>query len=289
MIDLLNYVFVWGFIWGSIYLGLALGFSIIVGVLRVFHMGFGIFFVASIYLAWTFWKVAGLEFWLSVALAVLSSSLLSLAFYPVIKKFDEAEDYLLISLVLIYLIGEEIINIIYPVETGVYLPTLVFSQSASLGYVNVSLQYIFLAFLSLVIFALYVIFLKFTKYGLIIRATSQDLATSQLFGINPTRTFLLSLAIAVVPSAALIIFYSPLTRVDPYMGFPLFIWALQVAVLGGLGNLKGTLFAAYVIGFIHSFVGYVINPRAMNLASLIAILIILVLRPRGLARAESIW
>ena len=289
MIDLLNYVFVWGFIWGSIYLGLALGFSIIVGVLRVFHLGFGIFFVVSIYLVWTFWRVAGLEFWTSVALAVLGSSLLSLAFYPVIKKFSEAEDYLLISLVLIFLIGEEIINHIYPVETGVYLPTLVFSQSASLGYVNVTLQYIFLAFLSLAIFMLYVIFLKFTKYGLIIRATSQDLATSQLFGINPTRTFLLSLAIAVVPSSVLIIFYSPLTRVDPFMGFPLFIWALQVAVLGGLGNLKGTLLAAYVIGFIHSFVGYVINPRAMNLASLIAILIILVLRPRGLARAESIW
>jgi len=252
-------------------------------------MGFGTFFVASIYLVWTFWKVAGLEFWLSVTLAVLGSSLLSLAFYPVIKKFGEAEDYLLISLVLIFLTGEEIINIIYPVETGVYLPTLVFSQSVSLGYVNVSLQYIFLAFLSLVIFVLYVIFLKFTKYGLIIRATSQDLATSQLFGINPARTFLLSLAIAVMPSAVLIIFYSPLTRVDPFMGFPLFIWALQVAVLGGLGNLKGTLFAAYVIGFIHSFVGYVINPRAMNLASLIAILIILVLRPRGLAQAESIW
>jgi len=289
MLDVLNYVLVWGFIWGSIYLGLALGFSLIIGVLRVYHMGYGIFLVASVYLTWTFWRVLGVDLWLAVLLAIVGSSAISAALYPIIRKFSEAEDFLLISLVMIYLICEEVINLVYPIETGVYLPVLIFPGSTTMGYVNVSQQYLFLALASLSIFAIYTLFLKFTRHGLIIRATSQDLATSQLFGVRPARTFLQSLLIAVVPPSLLIIFYSPLTRVDPWMGFPLFIWALQVAILGGLGNLKGTLLAAYVIGFIHSFVGYIINPRAMNLASLIAILIILVLRPRGLARSESVW
>ncbi|MEM1596872.1 MAG: branched-chain amino acid ABC transporter permease [Pyrobaculum sp.] len=289
MLDLLNYVLIWGFIWGSIYLGLALGFSIIVGVLRVFHMGFGIFFVLAVYLTWTFWKVAGLDLWLSIVVAVLCTSGLSLIFYPVIKKFMDFEDYLLMSLVLIFLIGEEIMNHIYPIETGVYLPTLLFKNTVNIGYVTVTEQYLFLSLASLLIFSIYVVFLKFTKYGLIIRAITQDLNTARLFGVNIPLSFLTSLAISVIPSAIIIIFYSPLTRIDPFMGFPLFIWALQVAILGGLGNLKGTLMAAYVIGYIHAFVGYVINPRAMNLASLIAIIVILLFRPRGLARAESIW
>ena len=130
---------------------------------------------------------------------------------------------------------------------------------------------------------------KFTKFGLIIRAVSQDLNSARLFGINVSLTYALSLGLAIIAPSLLVIFYSPLTRVDPYMGFPLFITALQVAVLGGLGNLKGTLLAAYVIGYVHAIVGFLVDPRAMNLASLIVIMLTLLFKPRGLARAESIW
>ncbi|AFA40688.1 Branched-chain amino acid ABC-type transport system, permease component [Pyrobaculum oguniense TE7] len=252
-------------------------------------MGYGLSFLTSVYLTWTFWKMLGFDLWLSIPMAVAATGLISMALFPVIRRYLDAEDYLLITLVLIFLIGEEVINIIYPIETGVYLPTYIFAETIKLGAISITSQYIFLSFLSLVIFVLYIFILKFTKTGLIIRAISQDLDTSKLFGVNVNLIYAMSLGFAVVAPAFLVIFYSPLTRLDPFMGFPLFITALQVAVLGGLGNLKGTLIAAYVIGFIHSAVGFLIDPRAMNLASLIAIIVILLIRPRGLARAESIW
>ncbi len=289
MINIFSYVLVWGFVFGSIYLGLALGFSIIVGVLRIFHMGYGIFFVLSVYLVWTFWKVVNLDLWISIIMAVVTTSIISIALYPLIKKYLELEDYLLISLVLAFLIIEETVNKIYPIETGVYLPTLISTEVLKLGYVTIQFQYIFISILSLLSFIIYVLLLKFTKFGLIIRAVSQDLSTSRLFGINVNLVYAVSLGLATVAPSVLVIFYSPLTRIDPFMGFPLFITALQVAVLGGLGNLKGTLIAAYVIGYIHAIVGFLIDPRAMNLASLVAIILILLFKPRGLASAESIW
>lgn len=289
MFDIFFSVVVWGFIFSNIYLGLALGFSIIAGVLRVFHMGYGLFFTATVYLVWTFGGVAGLNIWLSILLAISILMFFSIALYPLIKKFLDAEDYLLISLVLIFLLGEEIINKIYPVERGVYLPTLVFSGVITIGPINIVQQYLFLSFLSIFLFIIYVVLFKFTKFGLIIRAVSQDLNSARLFGINVSLTYALSLGLAIIAPSLLVIFYSPLTRVDPYMGFPLFITALQVAVLGGLGNLKGTLLAAYVIGYVHAIVGFLVDPRAMNLASLIVIMLTLLFKPRGLARAESIW
>lgn len=289
MFDIFFYVLIWGFIFGSIYLGMALGFSIIAGVLRVFHMGYGLFFVLSVYLVWTFWKVANFDLWISIIMAIVTTGAISIAIYPLIKKYLEIEDYLLISLVLVFLIIEEVINKIYPIETGVYLPTLISMEVLKLGYVTLQFQYIFLSILSLVLFIIYVLLLKFTKFGLVVRAVSQDLSTSKLFGVNVNLVYAVSLGLATVAPSVIIIFYSPLTRIDPFMGFPLFITALQVAVLGGLGNLKGTLMAAYVIGYIHAVIGFLIDPRAMNLASLIAIILILLFKPRGLARAESIW
>ncbi len=289
MLDILLYALIWGFIFGSIYLGLALGFSIIAGVLRVFHMGYGLFFTLTVYLSWTFWKVLNLNLWVALILAVIFSALSSIGLYPLIKKFLEMEDYLLISLVLVFLTTEEVINKIYPVETGVYLPTLLSQNVVYIGSIVIQMQYIFISIVSIILFAIYVLFLKFSKIGLVIRAVSQDLNTSRLFGINVNFVFAFSLGLAILAPSVVVLFYSPLTRIDPFMGFPLFITALQVAVLGGLGNLKGTFIAAYVIGYIHAVVGFLIDPRAMNLASLIAIIIILLFRPRGLARAESIW
>ncbi len=289
MFDIFSRVLLWGFIFGSLYLGLALGFSIIAGVLRVFHVGFGLFFVAAIYFVWTLWKVLGLNIWLAIFLATLTSMLLSVALYPLIKKYLDMEDNLLISLLLIFLIGEEVINHIYPIEVGVYLPTLIFPETMSIGDVAIVTQYLFLSILSLLIFLVYILVLKYTKYGLVMRAVSQELNTARLFGINVSVVYALSLGLAVIAPSVIIVFYSPLTRVDPFMGFPLFITALQVAVLGGLGNLKGTLLASYVIGYIHSAVGFLVDPRAMNLASLIAIITILLVKPQGLARAESLW
>ena len=66
--------------------------------------------------------------------------------------------------------------------------------------------------------------------------------------------------------------------------------AILIAVMGGLGNIRGTIIASYIIGFTHAFVSFVIaEPRLMNLAALVVVIIMLIVRPQGIAKTESLW
>lgn len=289
MIDIINYIFLWGFILGSIYLGLSLGFSIIIGILRIFHMAYGVFPLLAIYFTWAFWRDLGLPLYMSLVLSIALSAAASMAFLFLIRRFFDAEDYLLVSLVTVFLIVEEVINHIYPEEVGVFLPLIIDRSRITIGQVSITAHYLYLALISLIIFVIYIIFFKWTKIGLIMRGVSQDTELSRLLGVNSILIYSAALGIAAIPISVVTLFYSPYISINPFMGASLFVYALQVAILGGLGNLRGTLIAAYLIGYIHAVVGFAIDPRAMNLVSLIVIILILLFRPRGIAKAETIW
>lgn len=287
--DPVIYALLWGFILGSIYLGLAIGFSIVVGVLRIFHMGYGMFMVLPIYLTWIFWNNLKFSLFFSVLFSIIFTSFISIIMYYFIKKFIDHQEYMLTSLILIFLIVQEIINIMYPPTEAIYLPLRILNGWINIAGVEISQQYILITCISIIIFFIYVLFLKYTRFGLVMRAITQDFVTARMMGIQVSRVFSLSLGLAVVPTSITMILYSPIIGIYPYLGLSYFVYALQVAILGGLGNLKGTFMSAYIVGYTHAVVGFLVNPRAMNLASLIVTLLILLFKPKGLARAESIW
>ena len=74
------------------------------------------------------------------------------------------------------------------------------------------------------------------------------------------------------------------------MGWLYMTIAILVSVLGGLGNIRGTIMASYLIGITHAVMCFVVGePRFMTLSALVLVLVILVLRPQGLTRSEALW
>jgi branched-chain amino acid transport system permease protein len=74
------------------------------------------------------------------------------------------------------------------------------------------------------------------------------------------------------------------------MGWGYMTTAILVSVMGGLGNIRGTIIAAFIIGLTHAFMSFVIKePRLMNLAALVVVVIMLLFRPQGIAKTESLW
>jgi branched-chain amino acid transport system permease protein len=65
--------------------------------------------------------------------------------------------------------------------------------------------------------------------------------------------------------------------------------AMLIAILGGLGNLKGSIVASYMIGFIHATVSFLYVSRFMGLAALIITLIVLMIKRGGLLAGETLW
>ncbi|MDD4860687.1 MAG: branched-chain amino acid ABC transporter permease [Smithellaceae bacterium] len=284
-------VVVFTFVMGSIYLLLALGFSLICGVLRIFHLGYAYIFPLTVYGTWMFMSALGWPLIPSILGMIAVQFIVSIIIYKgMIKKYMATEDVLLTALLLVALIVEQAANYFYPIQTGVYLETTLASGTYQFGDAVVPKQLIIGSLIALAMTGAFVFFFVKTKTGMAIRALSQDIYSSKIVGINVETLYMFTMMIVLLPVIIGTLITAPVWSVEPAMGWMYMVTAILVAVLGGLGNIKGTIIASFLIGFTHAIVCFVFGePRFMNLSALILVMIILVIRPQGLARSESLW
>jgi branched-chain amino acid transport system permease protein len=291
MLDTLQVILVYTFIFGSFYLLVTLGFTIICGVLRIFNLGYGITFVVAIYGVWIFIKEMGLGLAPAILAMIVLQCLFTLGviYFPIVKRYAEKEELLLTSLLLVSLIVEEAVNFQYPVTAGVNIPTTIIAGSIKIGSTSIPNQMLIAAGIGIVTTVLMLLFLLKTKMGLVIRAVSQDTESSQLMGSNVNVVYAIAMILAVIPPTIAILTIAPVWSIDPQLGGPLLQIAILVSILGGLGNIRGTMMAAYIVGFVAAAVAFMVNPSLMNLATLLLVLIVLMFKPQGIARSESLW
>jgi branched-subunit amino acid ABC-type transport system permease component len=120
-----------------------------------------------------------------------------------------------------------------------------------------------------IIGALY-LFLKFGKYGIWIRATTQD------------RVMAAAMAIGAAMAAASGVLFAPLAAVTQTMGFEFTLRAFIVVVVGGMGNLGGSILAALFISLLEAYASLVVSPSQAVIVSFVALILTLLFRPTGL-------
>ncbi|MDD2276681.1 MAG: branched-chain amino acid ABC transporter permease [Smithellaceae bacterium] len=291
MVTYIENVLVFTFVMGSIYLLLALGFSLICGVLRIFHLGYAYIFPLTVYGTWMFMSALGWPLIPSIFGMIAVQFIVSIIIYKgMIKKYMTTEDVLLTALLLVALIVEQAANYFYPIQAGVYLETTLAEGTYQFGDAVVPKQLIIGSFIALAMTGAFVFFFLKTKTGMAIRALSQDIYSSKIVGINVEWLYMFTMMLVLLPVIIGMLIVAPVWSLDPGMGWMYMVTAILVAVLGGLGNIKGTILASFLIGFAHAFVCFVLGePRFMNLSALILVMVILIIRPQGLARSESLW
>lgn len=132
----------------------------------------------------------------------------------------------------------------------------------------------------IVIGGLQAVFYK-TSLGRVLRATSDDQQTVRLMGADNARIFGYATAIASAVVGIAGVFLAMRTNFDPSVGPSRLLFAFEAVIIGGLGNLWGTLAGGIILG-VSQAIGAQINPGFQILAGHIAFLIVLVVRPRGL-------
>ena len=291
MADTIQIILIYTFVLGSLYLLISLGFSVVCGVLRIFHMGYGVTFIVAVYATWMFIH----EFHFSLVPAIIGMFViqtlftLGIIYYPVVRRYMEQEELLLTSLILISLIVEETANYFYPVTAGVNLPTTILPGAMKIGKASIPIQMLIASGISIFTTACFVLYLLKTRRGLVIRAVSQDLESAQLMGASVGKVYALAMVLSAIPPTICILIIAPVWSIEPSLGLPLMMTAILVAILGGLGNIRGSIMASYIVGFISSSVSFLINPRMMGLATLVTVFIMLIFRPEGIAKSESLW
>ena len=282
---------VYTFILGSIYLLVALGFSIICGVLRIFHLGYAYIFPVTVYATWMFLTDFGWGLIPSILGMVAVQFVIAFLIYKgIIKRFLDKELEMLVGFLLVTMIVEQAINYKYPMQTGVYLQTELIKGTTQIGSVVVSTQLLVGSIIALFLTAIFVLFFLKTRTGLAIRAISQNIYSSQIVGINVETLYVFTMMLVLVPVMIGTLIIAPVWTVDPFMGQIYMFTAILVAVLGGLGNMRGTIIASFLIGAVHAVMCFILGePRFMTLSALVLVMIVLVVRPQGLTRSESLW
>ena len=291
MWETLEVVLIYSFVLGSIYLLISLGFSIICGVLRIFHLGYAYLFTLTVYLTWMFMKEFGLGLIPSLLGMVVVQFLISYAIYKgIIMKYVAREEIILTGLLLLSIVVEQAVNYRYPIQAGVFIQTTLIDGASEIGSAVISNQLIVGAVVALLLTVLFIFFFLKTRVGLAIRALSQDIYSSRLIGIHVEGLYTLTMFLILIPVIVGTLIVAPVWAVDPTMGSLYMTTAILVAILGGLGNIKGTIIASYLIGFTHAFVSFVLGePRFMNFSALLLVIIILMVRPQGIAKSEALW
>lgn len=272
-----------GLINGSIYALLAVGFSLIFGVARLVNIAHTALYMTAAYLIYI-----GLNHWgISSLLAVLSSILFTVALGLVcyqlfIKPIREHEAAVLIATIALAMIIQEIFLLgfgghylgVPPLATGYFMV-------GSIKVANQHLLALGVAVLALV--ATWLLLFK-TRIGLAIRCTAQDREVANLMGINVNREIMVALGISVGMAAVAGAIVAPLSVIDPHMWLHPLIMMLAIVVLGGLGSIKGSFIASYILGFAEAIVVFVVPMGAFLKGSVALSIMILVLliRPEGL-------
>ncbi len=135
----------------------------------------------------------------------------------------------------------------------------------------------------IILLALWFLLMK-TKLGLAIRSIAEDREVANLMGMNESRLAMITLGISVGLAGITGAVIVPLTILNPFMWMEPLIMMMAVVVLGGLGSIKGSFVAAYILGFAEALVVFLI-PKGAFLKGSVALsimILVLLIRPEGL-------
>lgn len=148
------------------------------------------------------------------------------------------------------------------------------------GFVVEQHRVIMLAIAAALVVAL-VLFFKNTRLGMSMRAVAQDMVGGDIVGIPRNRVFAYTFALSSALAAVSGILLGSIYMLAPERGWILFIKAFVIVILGGAGSLIGAVIAAFTLGIIESLISWQLGSIWVMPFWVVALLIILAIRPRG--------
>jgi branched-chain amino acid transport system permease protein len=285
---LLQIIF-WGLYAGCIYILLATGLNLIFGVMKIVNFAHGEFLMIGAYITATIFFLTGFNPYAIILVSMLAlvgigAVVERLCFRPILGTSKLNEIFLSIGLIYIFtnsaamIWGDEWQSIKSP-YAGITVP---------IGSLNVPLDYIIIIITTSAILCGLYVFLRKTKTGREIRATSQNRKGAMLVGINVERMDILSFGIGCALAAAAGTLWVVSGQVfNPYMGSIPAVKAFAIIILGGLGSIPGAIIGGLIYGIAENGAAYFLGGVWKDAISFIILIVVLVFRPTGLFGEES--
>jgi len=272
-----------GVLLGGIYALGAMGLNLIFGVAKVVNFAHGEFLMIGMYAAWWLWTLTGINPYWGAPLLFAAGALLGLLFYRgliryTIYKTELTQVFATLGVAIV------LQNLALMAFSADYLTVQILQpqqESFSLFGIYVSTTRLASFVFAAVAMGATMLFIKRTYLGKAIEAVSQDLSAAQLVGIPVNRVlgaaFALGIGLTVLAGGVLI----PSFYAFPTVGASFVLISFVAVVLGGLGNVAGTVAGGLILGLIETIVGFFESDlkEATHFILLIALLAFL---PNGL-------
>ena len=280
MISNLSIAFLNAVVWGLIMALIALGLNMIFGLLHIINMAHGALYMLGAVVAWYLIELTG-NFWIALVVAPLCVGIVGIAMERgLLRKIEDKPITTIICTFGIMLVIQQLVLMIFggsPRRIAAPIP-----YRFPLFQLEYPLMRIVIAFISILVMVGLWFFLRKTKYGLWMRAVVQDREMAIALGIPVNKVYMWTFVLGSALAAFSGVLAAPIVSVEFMMGREVLIMAFIIVIVGGMGNLEGSVIAAIMISMIQGIGALYVPPAIATVFALAFMIIVLLFRPQGL-------
>jgi branched-chain amino acid transport system permease protein len=269
-----------GLLSGGMYALIASGFTLILGVMQIFNMAQGQFYMLGAFATYGVMAGLGMPYPVAIVGAVIAMVALGIAFYFGLMQWVMKWGFFHSMLVTIAFatIVSQVSLITFGYNPGVVAP--VFPGSWHLGDVVFNRGKMAVIVFAIIVMVILYYFMK-TKIGTAMLASAENRDVAGLQGINAKQVFWVTMAVGCGLCGIAGALIAPVMSSDVNMGGKIFIRAMAVVMIGGQGSMAGALIAAFMVGIVESIAYQFLGD--LNLVVVFALMgVIIYFRPGGL-------
>jgi branched-chain amino acid transport system permease protein len=272
-----------GVLLGGLYACMAIGFSIVWGVTNLINLAHGSMIIIGAYITWLLWSRFGIDPFLLIPVAAAALFVFGYALYRLLLH-RVATISLFMTLILTFGLDRVLVNInlqLFSADVrGITMPYA--SSALELG--EIRLPWIRIAVFGVALLLTFLLhwFMNNTRIGDSIRATAQNVRAAKVIGIDTERVYAITFGIGAAMAGAAGSLIAMVYSFTPVTGDGMTMKAFVIVVLGGLGSMHGAIVAGILLGVAENIVSGLIAPGYRDAVSFFLLLLILLVRPRGL-------
>ncbi|MDR1897947.1 MAG: branched-chain amino acid ABC transporter permease [Prevotellaceae bacterium] len=273
-----------GIITGILYGLSAIGFALVYNTTRIFHIAAAALYVAAGYVFYYAFNTLGVPLWWAALAAVIFTAGLSVlcewvVYKPLYRK-KSSLNVVMISSIGVMIVLVNVTAMIFGNETKVLDNSI--QPVFTFGEMMITRPQMLQATVGILLMAAFLVFLKFSKFGLKTRALSNDAALFEVLGFNITTTRVLVFALSGVFLAAGSCLTAYDIGMDPHVGMPVLINAMVAMIVGGMGRFNACILGGLLLGVLQSSVVYQFSANWQNAITFLVLLLFLFFKPQGI-------
>lgn len=274
-----------GLITGILYSLLAIGFALVYNTTRIFHIAAAGIYVFAAYMFWFFVARVGLPVFAGSLVAIVLTMLLSLLsemlIYRPLKNKKASLNVAMIASIGAMTVIVNTIAMCFGNETKVVENAIL--QPLIFGNIIITIPQKYQALVGFTALVVFMIILQRTNWGLRLRALSADETLFETLGYDTkvTRIMVFLASGAFIAIASCLTVYD--VGLDPNMGMSVLISAVVAMIIGGVGKFSTCILGGLTLGVLQSLTVYQFASNWQNAVTFVVLLILLFLRPQGIA------